>query len=247
VRTLGVIGGMSWYSTAEYYRIVNAMVQEQLGGHHSAHVLLESLDFAQVRELQLADDWDGAGALLAGAGRRLQDAGADAVLIATNLMHKVAPAVEAALDVPLLHIADAVAEVARAAGHSTLGVLGTRWVMAEPFYADRLARHGIAAVVPEAPAQEEVDRIIFDELTQGSAPECSRARLREVVADLSAAGADAVVLACTELELALPPDDSRVPLIASARVHAEAAAAYALGGVHVPTGGWRRLTAADGG
>ncbi|MCC2334380.1 aspartate/glutamate racemase family protein [Cellulomonas wangsupingiae] len=237
MRTLGVIGGMSWYSTAEYYRIVNSVVQERLGGHHSAHLLLESLDFAQVRELQLADDWDAAGALLADAGRRLQAAGADAVLIATNLMHKVAPAVEAALDVPLLHIADAVAEVATAAGHRTLGVLGTRWVMAEPFYADRLARHGIATLVPDAPAQEEVDRIIFDELTQGSAPEGSRARLRGVVADLRAAGADAVVLACTELELALPPDDGPVPLIASARVHAEAAAAYALAGARVPTGG----------
>ncbi|MBO0925936.1 amino acid racemase [Cellulomonas sp. zg-ZUI199] len=237
MRTLGVIGGMSWYSTVEYYRIVNSLVQERLGGHHSAHLLLESLDFAQVRELQLADDWDAAGALLADAGRRLEAAGADAVLIATNLMHKVAPAVEAALDVPLLHIADAVAEVATAAGHRTLGVLGTRWVMAEPFYADRLARHGIATLVPDAPAQEEVDRIIFDELTQGSAPESSRARLQEVVTDLSAAGADAVVLACTELELALPPDGGPVPLIASARVHAEAAAAYALAGAQVPTGG----------
>ncbi|MBO0901640.1 amino acid racemase [Cellulomonas sp. zg-ZUI22] len=237
MRTLGVIGGMSWYSTVEYYRIVNSLVQERLGGHHSAHLLLESLDFAQVRELQLADDWDAAGALLADAGRRLEAAGADAVLIATNLMHKVAPAVEAALDVPLLHIADAVAEVATAAGHRTLGVLGTRWVMAEPFYADRLARHGIATLVPDAPAQEEVDRIIFDELTQGHAPERSRARLQEVVTDLSAAGADAVVLACTELELALPPDGGPVPLIASARVHAEAAAAYALAGAQVPTGG----------
>ncbi|WP_309135395.1 amino acid racemase [Cellulomonas sp.] len=230
MRTLGIIGGMSWYSTAEYYRVLNTAVQERLGGHHSAHVLLESLDFAAVRELQLADDWDGAGELLAAAGRRLEAAGADAVLIATNLMHKVAPAVEAAIGVPLLHIADAVADVATAAGHRTLGVMGTRWVMAETFYADRLARHGIGAIVPSAAEQEEVDRIIFDELTQGEVREESRARLLAVVEGLRAAGADAVVLACTELELALPAAGGAVPLIDSARVHALAAAEHALAG-----------------
>ncbi len=236
MRTLGIIGGMSWYSTAEYYRVLNTAVQERLGGHHSAHLLLESLDFAEVRELQLADDWAGAGEVLAAAGRRLEAAGADAVLIATNLMHKVAPAVEAAIDVPLLHIADAVADVATTAGHRTLGVIGTRWVMAEPFYADRLARHGIGAVVPEPAAQEEVDRIIFDELTQGEVTEGSRARLLAVVDDLRAAGADAVVLACTELELALPAGEGPVPLIDSARVHALAAAELALAPAAAVTG-----------
>ena len=229
MRTLGLIGGMSWHSTVEYYRTLNTAVQEQLGGHHSAHVLLESLDFAQVRELQLAEDWDGAGDLLARAARRLQDGGADAVLIAANLMHKVAPAVEAAVDVPLLHIADAVADVATGAGWGTVGVVGTRWVMAEPFYADRLAQHGITTLVPDAAVQEEIDRIIFAELAHGQVLDASRARLAAVTADLRTAGADAVVLACTELELALT-DDGPVPLIPSAQVHALAAARFALAG-----------------
>ncbi|MCC2314546.1 aspartate/glutamate racemase family protein [Cellulomonas xiejunii] len=233
MRTLGLIGGMSWYSTLEYYRVINTAVHEALGGHHSARLLLESVDFAQVRELQLAEDWAGAGDLLAAAGRRLQGAGADAVLIATNLMHKVAPAVEAALDVPLLHIADAVADVATGAGWGTVGVVGTRWVMAEPFYADRLATHGITTLVPDAATQDEIDRIIFDELAHGHVLDTSRARLAAAAAQLQEQGADAVVLACTELELALT-GPGPVPLIESARVHALAAARFALGGPTPP-------------
>ncbi|WP_448073942.1 aspartate/glutamate racemase family protein [Georgenia yuyongxinii] len=220
MRTIGLIGGMSWYSTAEYYKVINTEVQRRLGGHHSARLLLCSLDFDEVRGLQLREDWDGAGELLADAARRLERAGADLVLIATNLMHKVAGPVEAALGVPLLHIGDAVGAAAVAAGHRRLGLLGTRWVMAESFYADRLARHGVTCVVP-APAQRElVDRVIFDELTQGVVTEESRQAVRGVLDDFVGAGADAVVLACTELELLLGPEDSPLPLVDSMRAHA---------------------------
>lgn len=226
MRTIGLIGGMSWHSTASYYRIVNEEVARRLGGHTSARVVLQSLDFAEVREFQLAGDWDGAAGLLADAARRCVAGGADVVAICTNLMHKVAPQVEAAVDVPLLHIADAVADVARPPGWRRLGLLGARWVMEEDFYAARLARHGITALAPDADDRALVDRVIFDELTRGVVTDQSRAALVAVLDRLAAAGAHAAVLACTELELLL--DDGPLPLIRSADVHARALAQFAL-------------------
>jgi aspartate racemase len=228
MRTIGLIGGMSWHSTASYYRIINEVVAERLGGHASAQVALQSLDFAAVRQCQVDGDWDRAGALLAEAGQRCVAGGADVVAICTNLMHKVAPAVEAAVDVPLLHIADAVAGVAELRGWDRLGVLGARWVMEEPFYADRLARHGISAVSPEAADRDLVDRVIFDELTQGVLRDESRAAYVSVVERLADRGAQAVVLACTEIGLLVAPDDSPLPLIDSADAHARALAEVAL-------------------
>lgn len=228
MRKIGLIGGMSWHSTLEYYRMINDAVSSELGGHHSAPLLLESLDFDQVRALQLAEDWDGAGRLLADAGRRLSAAGAESVLICTNLMHKVAPAVEAAIDVPLLHIADAVAAEARAQGVDTLGLLGTGWVMREPFYAERLQRHGIATVSPAPEDRTMVDRIIFDELTRGVVRDESRASYVRVIEDLAREGAQAVVLACTEIGLLVTPGDSPIPVIDSAEAHARAAARLVL-------------------
>jgi aspartate racemase len=228
MRKLGLIGGMSWHSTTEYYRLVNEAVSSRLGGHHSARIVLESLDFDEVRALQVAEDWDAAGRLLAEAGRSLCAAGADTVLICTNLMHKVAPAVEATIDVPLLHIGDAVAGEALSQGIDVVGVLGTAWVMGEPFYADRLARHGIRTVVPEEPDRQLVDRVVFEELTQGVVRDESRAAYVKVIEDLAAAGAQAVVLACTEIGLLVGPEDSPIPVIDSAHAHARAAAAFAL-------------------
>jgi aspartate racemase len=219
-RTLGLIGGMSWHSTATYYRLVNEAVAAKRGGHASARIVLQSLDFSEIRACQVAGDWARAGALLAEAGRRCVDGGADVVAICTNLMHKVAPEVEAAIDVPLLHIADAVAAEAERKGWERLGILGTRWVMEEPFYADRLARHGKRAVTPGASDREMVDRVVFDELTQGKVLEPSRAAYLDVVARLAEQGAEAVVLACTEIGLLLGPDDSPLPIIDSAEVHA---------------------------
>lgn len=223
MRKIGLIGGMSWHSTAEYYRMINDEVSARLGGHHSASLVLESLDFEPVRALQLSDDWDAAGRLLAEAGRRVCAAGAEAVLLCTNLMHRVAPEVEAAIDVPLLHIGDAVAAEASAQGIHTVGLLGTDWVMRESFYADRLARHGIATVVPPDSDRQLVDRVVFDELTRGVVRDESRAAYVRVVEQLAVAGASAVVLACTEIGLLLGPDDSPLPVIDSAAAHAHAA------------------------
>lgn len=226
--TVGLVGGMSWHSTIEYYRVINQHVAQQRGGHHSAHLLLDSLDFQQVRDLQLAENWDEAGRLLAESAVRLQQAGAETVLIATNLMHKVAPAVEEAIEVPLLHIADAIgARGARDQLH-TVGLIGTRWVMAETFYPERLARHGVATVSPDPGLHEAIDTVIFDELTQGIVRDESRELYRQVVRDLVDRGAQAIVLACTEIMLLLRPEDSPVPLIDSMLTHAEAAAQVAL-------------------
>jgi aspartate racemase len=230
VRTLGLIGGLSWHSTAEYYRIVNERVAERRGGHASARIVLESLDFAVVRELQVAEDWTRAGELLAEAAGHLEAAGADVLVICANLMHRVADAVEAAVDVPLLHIADALAERAHAHGWSRLGLVGTWWVMDETFYADRLRAHGLTVDVPSHDDKVEVDRIIYDELTQGVVGERSRSSYVDVLRRLHAGGAEAVASACTELELLVGPDTSPVPLLESLRIHAEAAADHVLDG-----------------
>ena len=228
VRTLGLIGGMSWYSTLEYYRVINTEVQRRRGGHASASVALQSLDFETVRRCQQAEDWAAAGRLLGDAARRCEAGGADVVLICTNLMHKVADAVAASVSVPLLHIADAVAAEADRKGWTRLGLLGARWVMEETFYAERLAAHGISVVVPDAAGRELVDRVIFAELTQGRIEPASRAAYAAIVDDLAAQGAEAVVLACTEIGLLLTPADSQLPLIDSMQAHALAAVDFAL-------------------
>ena len=228
MRKIGLIGGMSWHSTVEYYRLINDAVSARLGGHHSARIVLESLDFDQVRALQVAGDWDAAGRLLADAGTRLCAAGADTVLICTNLMHKVAPTVEEAIDVPLLHIGDAVAGEALAQSIDTVGLLGSAWVMRERFYGERLARHGIHAVSPVEADMQLVDRVVFEELTRGVVREESRAEYVRVIESLAAEGAQAVVLACTEVGLLIGPDDSPIPVIDSAHAHARAAAQVAL-------------------
>jgi aspartate racemase len=226
---IGILGGMSWHSTIEYYRAINEHVAAARGGHASARLLLSSLDFAEIRDCQLREDWAAAAELLAREAAALERAGAGSIAIATNLMHKVAPAVEASIGVPLVHIGDAVADAAGRAGARTLGIVGTQWVMAEAFYADRLAQHGIRVVVPAVPVQAELDRIIFDELTQGVVSDASRALYREAIAALVAAGADAIVLACTEIMLLIGPDDAAVPLIDSCEAHASALARIALG------------------
>jgi aspartate racemase len=229
MHTIGLVGGMSWHSTASYYRVVNEVVAARLGGHHSASIVLRSLDFAEVRRHQESGDWAGAGDLLIRAARECVAGGADVVAICTNLMHKVAPAVEAAVDVPLLHIGDAVARAAADHGWDRLGVLGTRWVMEEPFYAERLAPHGITAITPGADDRALVDRVVFDELTQGVVRPESRAAYVAVLEGLAEQGAEAVVLACTEIGLLVGAGDSPLPLIDSADVHARALAEAALG------------------
>ena len=230
MQTIGLIGGMSWDSSATYYRLINEGVRGRLGGHHCARLVLVSLDFGEVRALQVREAWDEAGDLLADAARRLEGAGADLLVLCTNLMHKVAPAVEAATDLPFLHIADAVGARARHLGADRVALLGTRRVMEEDFYARRLAdRWGVQVVVPPEDERAEVDRVIFDELTQGVLDPSSRVTYAGIVERLAGQGAQAVVLACTEIGLLLAPGDVTVPLIDSAQVHALAAVDAALG------------------
>jgi aspartate racemase len=194
MKMIGLVGGLSWYSTVEYYRVINEQVQERIGGHASASVALQSVDFAQVRACQQSGDWAEAGRILGDAARRCEAAGADLVLICSNLMHKVYDDVAAVVDVPVVHIADAVAAEAAARGWSRLGLLGTRWVMEEPFYGERLGRQGIGVVVPQQ-HRELVDRVIFEELTQGVVRAESRAAYAAMLERLREAGAQAVVLA----------------------------------------------------
>lgn len=228
MRTLGLLGGMSWESTLPYYRILNERVRDRLGGLHSAKLLLYSVDFAEIEQLQRAGDWAQAGALLADAGSRLQQAGAQALLICTNTMHRVAHDVEAATTVPLLHIADATARRIRSAGLQTVGLLGTRFTMEQAFYRERLERNGLRVLVPGAAARERIHAVIYDELCRGVVREHSRDFYREAIAALVEAGAQGIILGCTEIGLLIGEKDAPAPIFDTARIHAEDAADWAL-------------------
>jgi aspartate racemase len=229
MKTIGLIGGMSWESTLPYYRQVNQTVRERLGGLHSARVVLYSVDFDDIERLQSAGDWDAAGRLLADAARSLQAAGADFLVLCTNTMHKVAPAIEAAVAIPLLHIADPTAAAIQAAGHRKVGLLGTRFTMEQAFYKDRLRDlHGLDVIVPEAAERDIVHRVIYDELCVGNIVDDSRDHFRRVIAALVERGAQAIILGCTEISLLIAPGDAAVPLFDTTAIHARAAADYAL-------------------
>lgn len=228
MKTLGLIGGMSWESTIPYYRIVNERVRQRLGGLHSAKLVLHSVDFAGIEALQRADDWDAAAAILVEAARGLRAAGADALVVCTNTMHLVAPAIEAAVDLPLLHIADASAARIRAAGLSRVALLGTRFTMERDFYRQRIEAAGIDVIVPEASQREIVHRVIYDELCLGRILDASRDAYRAIIDGLVARGAQGVILGCTEIGLLVGEGDASVPLFDTARIHAEAAADWAL-------------------
>ena len=228
MRTIGVLGGMSWESTALYYRLLNEEIRDRLGGLHSARCLLLSVDFAEIERLQVAGDWARAGELLAADARRLEAAGADLVLLCTNTMHKVAGALTDVLGVPLLHIGDVTAAAVRAAGVHRVGLLGTAFTMEQPFLSDRLAAKGLHVLVPDPVDRAEVHRVIYEELCLGIVREESRAAVGAVIERLVAEGADGIVLGCTELELLLGDDDADVPLFPTTRLHVEAAVAAAL-------------------
>jgi len=228
MRTLGLLGGMSWESTLPYYRIVNERVRERLGGLHSAKLVLHSVDFAEIEALQHAGDWGAAGAQLADAARGLRLAGAEAIVVCTNTMHLVAPAIEAAVDIPLLHIADATAQRIRAAGLSRVALLGTRFTMEQAFYRERIETAGIEVLTPDAAQRERVHRAIYDELCLGRIVDASRDDYRGIMAGLVARGAQGVILGCTEIGLLVGEGDAAVPLFDTARIHAEAAADWAL-------------------
>ncbi|GHF40483.1 aspartate racemase [Kitasatospora xanthocidica] len=230
MKTLGLIGGMSWESTAEYYRLLNELTRDRLGGLHSARLVLHSVDFADIERLQTAGRWEEAGKVLAGAARSLEAAGAELLLICTNTMHKVADQVAAAVSVPLLHLADATADAVRAAGLRRVGLLGTAFTMEQDFYRGRLASGGLDVLVPDTDARALVHRVIYQELCLGVVREESRAAYRRVIGELVAAGAEGIVLGCTEIELLVRQEDSPVPLFPTARLHAEAAVAAALDG-----------------
>jgi len=230
MKTLGLIGGMSWESTVPYYRTINQTVKERLGGLHSARLLLYSVDFAEIEKLQHAGDWDAAGEMLADAARSLKAGGAELLVICTNTMHKVARAVEAASGLPLLHIADATGEAIRAQGIERIGLLGTRFTMEQDFYRQRLIeRHGLDVLVPDADERDLVHRVIYDELCQGVIREESRAQYRRVMAALVARGAQGIILGCTEIGLLVGEGDASVPQFDTAALHARAAALAALG------------------
>jgi aspartate racemase len=228
MKTLGLLGGMSWESTVPYYRLINQAVQRRLGGLHSARLVMVSVDFHDIEVLQRAGNWTAAGEQLAAAARTLVQAGAQGVVLCTNTMHKVAPAIEAATPgVPLIHIADPTGQAVRAAGVSRVGLLGTRFTMEQDFYRDRLVNgHGLDVIVPPAPEREAVHRIIYDELCRGRIEPASRQRYREVMAGLVAGGAQAIILGCTEIGLLVDRSDASVPLLDTTVLHAEAAAQF---------------------
>ncbi len=230
MRTIGLLGGMSWESTAEYYRVANELVRERLGGLHSAKLLLHSVDFAEVAQLQRQDRWDDAADLLGTAAKGLEAAGAELMLICTNTMHKVAGQVQAATSVPLLHIGDTTADAVRAAGLTTVGLLGTRFTMEQPFLREHLAGRGLEVLVPSADDRTTVHDVIFDELCVGIVREESRRAYRQVIDALVEAGAQGVVLGCTEIELLVGADDSPVPVFPTTRLHVTAAVERALAG-----------------
>ncbi len=229
MKTLGLIGGMSWESTVPYYRTINETIKARLGGLHSAKLVLVSVDFAEIEALQNTGEWSAAGGRMAEAAAALEKAGAECVVLCTNTMHKVAPAIEAAVRLPLLHIADATAAAIREAGIATVGLLGTRFTMEQDFYKERLVRaHGIAVQVPDAAGREVVHRVIYDELCVGQVLGASRDAVRRVMARLVADGAQAIILGCTELTLLVGAGDTNVPLFDTTRIHALRAAEWAL-------------------
>ena len=228
MKTLGVLGGMSAESTAVYYRELNRLVRERLGGLHSAELLIRSVDFAPIAELQAKDDWDATGRLLADHARRLEQAGAEAVILATNTMHLNADAIRSAISVPFLHIGDATAAALKARGVRRPLLLATRFTMEKAFYKDRLVAAGLDPLVPDTADRERLQAIIYDELCQGVVKPSSVSAGLEMVARGRAAGADGVIFGCTEVGLLLDPRDINVPVVDTALVHCEAAVDFAL-------------------
>lgn len=229
MRTIGLIGGMSWESSAEYYRIINQQVRDRLGPLRSAQILLYSVDFGPVEQAQHTGRWDDAAQILQDAARRLQAGGADCIVLCTNTMHLVAPQIEAAVSVPFLHIADAAGAAAVKTNTLTVGLLGTAFTMEQDFLKARLAAQGLNVLVPDADERRAVHRIIYEELCVGVISEASRQVYQQAIANLAARGAQAIILGCTEIGLLIKPEHSDLPLLDTTELHAQAAVAFALG------------------
>ena len=229
MKRIGLLGGMSWESSAEYYRLVNEAVRDRLGGLHSADCLLRSVDFAAVEELQRTGRWDEAGELLAAEAAALQAAGAELLVLCTNTMHKLADRIEGAIEIPFVHIADTTADAVRAAGMTTVGLLATAYTMEQDFYVGRLReRHGLDVLVPSDEDRPLVHRVIYDELCVGVVDDGSRDAYRRVMRDLADRGAEAILLGCTEIDLLVGERDSPVPVFDTTRLHARKAVELAL-------------------
>ncbi len=229
MRTIGLIGGMSWESSAEYYRLINQQVRDHLGALRSARLLMYSVDFGPVEQAQHTGDWDAAAAILVQAAHCLEAGGAECLVLCTNTMHKVAAPIQAATALPFLHIADPTAQAALAAGHLKVGLLGTAFTMEQDFLKQRLVDQGLQVLVPDAEERQAVHRIIYEELCVGIIRDDSRRLYQRVIQSLKARGAQAVILGCTEIGLLLKPEHSPVPLLDTTVLHAQAAVAFALG------------------
>lgn len=223
MKTIGLLGGMSWESSLEWYRLANERVHSRLGGHHSARIILDSLDFAEVERLQARDDWDAAGDLLADHAQGLERAGADLIVLCTNTMHLVADRITDAISIPFLHIADTTAEAITRTEVRRIGLLGTAFTMERPFYRERLEAHGFEVLVPEADDRRAAHAIIYDELVHGVIRPESRKLYGRIIELLVDRGAEGIVLGCTEIELLVSPADSAVPLFPTTSLHVDAA------------------------
>ncbi|MCB5227047.1 aspartate/glutamate racemase family protein [Alishewanella sp. 16-MA] len=229
MKTIGLIGGMSWESTIPYYRLLNQGVKQQLGGLHSAKCILYSVDFQQIERLQHAGDWQGAGEVLAEAAVALAAAGAEVIVLCTNTMHKVAAQIQAAVAIPLLHIADATATALQQAHCSRVGLLGTKFTMEQPFYRERLSeKYGVTVLLPTEAERDRLHQIIYQELCQGILKPESKQLVRRVMAGLALQGAEGIILGCTEIGLLVSQADAAVPLFDTTALHAQAAVAFAL-------------------
>ncbi|MCS3839183.1 aspartate racemase [Pseudomonas sp. JAI111] len=229
MRTIGLIGGMSWESSAEYYRLINQQVRDRLGPLRSAQLLMYSVDFGPVEQAQHAGRWDDAAAILVDAAQRLEAGGAKCVVLCTNTMHKVAGQIQAAISIPFLHIADPAGQAAVDAGTLTVGLLGTAFTMEQDFLKDRLGAKGLTVLVPEAEERKAVHRIIYEELCVGVISETSHKVYQEIIESLTRRGAQAIILGCTEIGLLIKPEHSALPLLDTTELHAQAAVAFALG------------------
>jgi len=232
MKTIGLLGGMSWESSIEYYRIINEVVKQRLGGLHSAQCLMYSVNFAEIEALQHAGDWDALTRQMINAVKRLKAGGADFLVICTNTMHRMADEIEAAAGLPLLHIADATAHAIQTMGLETVGLLGTRFTMEDDFYRGRLqAKHGISVIIPGKRDRETVHHVIYDELVRGKIRAESKAAYQRVIAELAGRGAQGVILGCTEIPLLIHQSDVAVPIFDTTRIHAEAAVEWAFAGI----------------
>ena len=227
-KTLGIIGGMSWESTQSYYRLINEGIKAELGNLHSADLLIHSVDFAPIGALQAQGRWEELGDIMVNSGKRLKAGGADGILIATNTMHKVAEQVQTATGLPIIHIADATANVIKQKGLTKIALLGTQFTMTEDFYKQRLIDAGLQVLIPDTNARAEIHRIIYDELCQGQLLDSSRQYYQQVIEDLAEQGAEGVILGCTEIGLLIKQVDSPIPVFDTTAIHAAAAVQFLL-------------------